>query len=346
MNVSSCVTTGSFVMTSTLFSRFVLAVLLSAVVNAAGADPLPFKYSNPLPFHYTEGQSAVRDEVRDPCIIQVDGTYYLVFTMFPFRNYEPSRVGEPDQGGSPGIGLYSSRDLKSWKFENWLVKSSELPEQCPYKDRFWAPEIHRINGKFYLIFTADNWRNGAASPTGKIGTAGYAFIGVSDKVNGPYQHITYIEGGACDTTLFADESGQTYVAMPKDSVYVRKIDLSALGRGVVKLVGEEKLAVAKANTDIGHATSPDYLEGPWVERIGKRYYLFHAAIYRKDTPDLTAGYWTNVAYADSPLGPWKKDARAQLFCGGHLAVFDGPGGSTSGFRTGESRPTVPANGCA
>ena len=27
----------------------------------------------------------------------------------------------PNQGGSPGIKLYSSMSLKEWKFENWLV---------------------------------------------------------------------------------------------------------------------------------------------------------------------------------------------------------------------------------
>jgi len=30
---------------------------------------------------------------------------------------------EPDGGGSPGIALYSSPDLKSWKFESWLAEA-------------------------------------------------------------------------------------------------------------------------------------------------------------------------------------------------------------------------------
>ncbi|MCF7849810.1 MAG: hypothetical protein K9M45_13245 [Kiritimatiellales bacterium] len=34
------------------------------------------------------------------------------------------------------------------------------------------------------------------------------------------------------------------------------------------------------------------------------------------------GYWTGVATADHPLGPWKKDPRGRIFRGGHLAVFD------------------------
>jgi len=103
--------------------------------------------ANPLPFSYAEGQTAPRREVRDPCIIRVADTYYLTFTMWTFRNREEKSLDEPNQGGSPGIALYASKDLKTWAFSSWLVKASELPEDCPYKNRFWAPEIHNINGK-------------------------------------------------------------------------------------------------------------------------------------------------------------------------------------------------------
>jgi len=41
-------------------------------------------------------------------------------------------VSEGGNGSSPGITRYSSPDLKAWKFESWLVKSSELPADCPY----------------------------------------------------------------------------------------------------------------------------------------------------------------------------------------------------------------------
>jgi hypothetical protein len=46
--------------------------------------------------------------------------------------------------GGMGLALYSSPDLRGWRFERWLVKSSELPEDCPCRRRFWAPEIHKI----------------------------------------------------------------------------------------------------------------------------------------------------------------------------------------------------------
>jgi GH43 family beta-xylosidase len=31
---------------------------------------------------------------------------------------------------------------------------------CPYKHRFWAPEIHRIAGKFYLILFSARFSHG------------------------------------------------------------------------------------------------------------------------------------------------------------------------------------------
>ena len=294
-----------------------IAVCMFAVLAAS---------ANPVTFLYTEGQSAPRSEVRDPCIIREGDTYYLTFTMWPFSNRDEKRLGEPNQGGSPGIALYASKDLKAWTFAKWLVKASELPENSPYKNRFWAPEIHKINGKFYLIFTADNWLKKEYNPSGSWGSAGYSFIGVSDSVGGPYEHITWVSGGTCDMTLFGDVDGPIYAIKPKGDVYMQEIDLSGLSQGKVAWSGKEERAVLCSNADIGLAASPEYLEGPWLEKIGEKYFLFYAEIYKNAAfPDLL-GYRTGVAYADSMQGPWKKDLLGQVFFGGHLAVFDGPDG--------------------
>ena len=296
----------------------------AAASPAGDSRDLRFPWSNRLPFRYTEGQTAPRREVRDPCIVREGSTYYLVFTMWPFANRDEKRMELPNNGSSPGIALYSSPDLKLWKFENWLVKSAALPEDCPYKHRFWAPEIRKMGGKFYLIFTADNWLKKEHNPAGTWGNAGYAFVGVADKITGPYQHVTYIKGAACDTSLFEDSDGRTYAIIPRYHIDLQEIDLTGLRRGEVKLLGQPQRVVTAENTDIGIAANPDYLEGPWLERINGQYRLFYAEIYRdKKHPDWL-GYWTSVAYADKVLGPWKKDPRGRLFLGGHLTVFGGP----------------------
>ena len=106
----------------------VLALTLLASPATAADPALP--PSNPLPFEYSEGQAVPRREVRDPCIIREGDRYYPVFTMWPFRGREEKHLAEPDGGGSPGIALYSSPDLKAWKFKNWLVKSSALQPGC------------------------------------------------------------------------------------------------------------------------------------------------------------------------------------------------------------------------
>jgi hypothetical protein len=57
----------------TLTDRLVLAASVLTWLAAARAAPADgitaFSYSNPLDFSYDQGQTAVRSEIRDPCII-------------------------------------------------------------------------------------------------------------------------------------------------------------------------------------------------------------------------------------------------------------------------------------
>lgn len=318
------------------FAGIALSILTSAGViqseaqNVTSAMVLSetniseFTWSNPLRFKYGDEWNGEHTELRDPCIIHIGDTYFLVFTMWPFRGRDEDHLADPNNGSSPGIALYSSKDFKSWKFENWLVKSSELPENCAYKHRFWAPEIHHFNGKFYLIFYADNWLKNEYNPAGKWSSAGYAFVGVADKVTGPYRHITWIDGAGCDTTLFQDTDGKTYAIIPRYNIDVQEIDLSGINQDKVRLIGKPRTVVFAKNNDIGVAANPDYLEGPWMEKIKGSYYLFYAEIYRDANYPAWLGYWTGVAVASSVAGPYQKDPRGKIFAGGHLALFRGP----------------------
>ncbi|MEK7951487.1 glycoside hydrolase family 43 protein [Luteolibacter soli] len=301
-----------------------ILLLLSFIPSLTHAAEPPFTGTNPIPYTY-QSQGAEHREVRDPCIIREGDAWYLIHTMWPFANREPDRMNLPDNGSSPGIALYRSTDLKDWKFQSWLVRSADLPDDCPYKHRFWAPEIHKLNGKFYLIFTADNWTKKEINPHQEFASAGRAFVGVADHIGGPYQHISLIPDGACDTTLFADTTGKTYAVMPKHDLFIRPIDLTGLTRGEgISWLGPEKKIVTCDPAGTKLDSAPEYLEGPWVEHIGGRYHLFYAEFFRngKDT-----SYWTGVASADTPDGPWQRDDRGKVFEAGHIAIFDGPSNS-------------------
>jgi xylan 1,4-beta-xylosidase len=307
-----------------------LLFLTGLQLKAAGAAPAGFTWLNPIDFSYPcfDGSREKRiTELRDPAILREGDTYYLTFTSFPFTHSDSRKADKPDYNSPPGIMLYSSPDLQSWKFEKWLVKSSELPHDCPYKHRFWAPEIHKLDGKFYLIFTADNWIKDEYNPGGRIG-AYVAFVGVADRVTGPYGHITWLKGAGCDSTLFQDDDGKTYAIMPFGNEYLQEADLSGIRQGDIKLIGERKLIVARDNSDVGKRTSPDYMEGPWMTKRNGKYVLFTASPYKRkegaigEPADLLPGYWVGAAVADNIWGPYKK--QPQVFRGGHIAVFTGP----------------------
>ena len=277
-------------------------------------------------------------EVRDPAIIREGDTYYLVFTHYPFTHSTQRNPRKIDCNSSPGIRLYSSKDLKNWSFEKWLIRSSDLSESSPYKHRFWAPEIHKINGRFFLVFTADNWLKDEYNSSQKMG--GYvAFVGVADKVTGPYEHISWLEGAGCDTTLFEDDNGKTYAIMPFGDVYLQEVDLSGIDKGDIRLVGERKKVLERDNHDVGKQTNPDYLEGPWMIKRNGQYLLFTAAPYkenraRSEQPDLAPGYWVGAAMSDRIDGHYRK--QPQVFLGGHIAVFTGPDGAEWFSYRGES----------
>jgi xylan 1,4-beta-xylosidase len=322
-----------------------LAFLLLAgrPLFAQPTNQLPFTYQNPaeLSYPYFDGtKTRMITELRDPAIIREGDTYYLVFTHYPFTHHTSRDPNKIDYNSSPGIRLYSSKDLMHWKFEHWLVKSSELPENCPYKHRFWAPEIHKFGNKFYLIFYADNWIKDEYNAAGKMGYV--AFVGMADKVTGPYENITWLKGSGCDTTIFQDDDGKTYAIMPFGNDYIQQMDMSGMTNGgVIQLVGERKMIMACNNSDVGKKTSPGYLEGPWLMKHDGKYVLFTAAPYKEpkrgeenSTADLKPGYWTEAAVADNIWGPYKKEP--QVFLGGHLNVFAGPDGKDWYSYRGES----------
>jgi len=280
-----------------------------------------YTYSNPLSFSYpyfNGNRNVMQTELRDPCIIREGDTYYLIYTHYPFTHHTSMDTSKPDMNSSPGIRLYVSNDnMQTWQFADWLVKSSELPDDCPYKHRFWAPEIHKLNGKYYLIFTADNWIDPAYCPNGENGL--YAFIGVADQITGPYNNITYLPYGACDTSLFADDNGRTFAIMPKGAnQYIREIDLTKLGQGELSWIGAERLVMDRMQQYPAN-DMPDNIEGPWLIKRDGKFILFMATSYRNVEPNE---YWTEVAVSDRLYGPYTVSRK--IYPGGHTAVFTGP----------------------
>ena len=91
-----------------------------------------FTYTNPI-------TSDPAMAMRDHQILRVGDIWYMTGTAAPYW-----------RGLNPGVRLFSSTNLLDWTFETWLIDAAKLPDDCFYKGRFWASEIHRAHDRFWL----------------------------------------------------------------------------------------------------------------------------------------------------------------------------------------------------
>lgn len=228
-----------------------------------------FVYQNPIV------SEAIDGGIRDPDIINWDGKYYLTGTCYPFT-----------RGARTGVKLWSSDDLKNWKYEGLLIDSSKLPEEVWYRDTFWASEIHIAKGRFWLTFNCANHSKRHSSQH----SCGLA---VADKITGPYTVLTtnksLLNGEwGNDMTLFTDDDGKTYAFWK--SHWVQEIDLEH-----AKLIGPRYPTLPNKVAGTWEHVG---VEGPFVIKRGNIYYLFYSSWSR--------GYEVGYATASHPTGPWTK----------------------------------------
>lgn len=129
-------------------------------------------------------------QIRDPFVVPVpsEGRYYLFGTT------------DKDPWNKRGVGFdaYYSADLE--RFEGPFQVFTP-PEGFWGTDDFWAPELHILNGRFYLLASFK-------SATRRRGTQ----ILHADSILGPYvplgnDALTSGDWECLDGTLFVDESG-------------------------------------------------------------------------------------------------------------------------------------------
>lgn len=305
-----------------IFFRVVAGVVCLGALRAESV----FRYRNPI--------SAGIDPrgIRDCQVFRDGGRWYLTGTAYPVWPKE-DKFGELN----PGVVLYSSEDLLTWKFEKVLVRPN--PERW-YFQRFWAPEVRRIDGRYYATF---NCRNDLLGDN--VLRIGYA---VADALTGRYRPIPEALTDGNDLTLFQDDDGSVWAFWNRtmepgaDKARVREFGMrgARIDLATGKFLGEpvKMLDYGKLGEDwdgIG-------MEGSCVFKHGGRYYYFYSS--------WTRGYEIGYATADRLTGPWMKfagnpiwgaqDAAACRKSGmaytenpgnpyshiGHNSVFTGPDG--------------------
>lgn len=226
-----------------------------------------FSYTNPI----TNG---IEGGIRDAQVFFDNGKYYMTGTSAPFW-----------EGANPGVKLYSSDDLLNWKFEKLLIDRAKLDPSVWYYDRFWAPEIHKIKQKYYLLF---NSRNQSERYKHSHGTA----VAVADQLTGPYRILSEKKPftGGNDLSFFEDTNGKVYAywngAKVMNAAEVDMGDMSIIGKPT-------QIFTPDPGTwdQIG-------IEGPYMFKRDGIYYLMYSS--------WTRGYEIGYATSRSPLGPFVK----------------------------------------
>ena len=220
------------------------------------------------------------DEIlyADPTIYVEDGVYYLLGT----RNREPL-----------GFTMLESTDLKKWNTpqegkERMILRKGDGAFGTT---GFWAPQIIKENGRYYLAYTANE----------------QVVVAESESLYGPYRQkkAEPVDAGEknIDPFIFKDDDGKFYLYYVRfdrgNYIWVAEFDLE---QGKIK---PETLKKCFGQTDAWEMTqnykAVPIMEGPSVFKKDGVYYLFYSANHFRNI-DYAVGYAT----ASTPYGPWTK----------------------------------------
>lgn len=245
--------------------------------------------------------------LADPTIYVNDGKYYLTGTGGTGRE-------------ASGFSVLESEDLKTWAPPTGKTDSAYMiltkGGQSFGTEGFWAPQVFNEKGTYYLTYTANEQTvlTRSASLLGPYGQTEVA------PIDGTEKNI--------DSYIFKDDDGKHYLYHVRFSrgnyLWVAEFDLE---KGKIKA---ETLRKCFDQTEPWEATpayeSAPIMEGPTVIKLKDKYYLFYSANHFRNI-DYAVGY----AVADSPYGPWIKQADSPIIHrsivgengAGHGDLFEG-----------------------
>lgn len=249
--------------------------------------------------------------IGDPYILYDDGMYYLYCT-------------------SEGIGykVWKSPNMRYWEYVGYALNKTSGSWGVK---NYWAPEVYKHNGKYYMVYSAQNSAN--------IHSLGAA---VSDSPTGPFVNLTSqpmlaFDYSVIDAHVYFAEDGRLYLYYAKDcstnivngikESHIYGVELSDDFKSVI---GKPKLLLTPSQGwEFGPNDKVRWNEGPYVfENNGTFYMMYSANLYS------TAKYAVGYATSDNPLGPFIKYQ--------NNPILQGDGVTTSG--SGHNSLTVSPDG--
>ena len=214
----------------------------------------------------------VQAACADPVIKMFDGVYYAYCTYTP----DFPRM-------TRGIRLYTSKNLVDWQDRGFVLENKDSWGDWG----FWAPDIVKKDGVYYLYYAA----------------AERMCVAMADTPLGPFvqkvKEPVKPDSIKIDGHVFQDDDGQRYF------YYVHFNNSNEIWGGKLN---DDMVSVDKSSLKL--MVKPDQAweqhmarvtEGPEVIKHKGIYYLTYSGSHF-ESPEYAVGYAT----AESPLGPWKK----------------------------------------
>lgn len=237
--------------------------------------------------------------IRDPFVLpdKTEGVYYLFGTTDHW----------PWDGPAQGFTCYRSRDLFEWEGP---IPAFSPPPGFWATTNFWAPEVHRFNGRYYMLasFKADKRYRGTQ-------------ILVADEPAGPYAPltdgpVTPPDWQCLDGTLYVDQRGVPWIVFCHEWLQIHNGSICAMpltsdlkqpsGRPVYLFSASEAPWGARSDWPSGddpHKAFPTYVtDGPFLHRTARGGLLMLWSTFGK------AGYAMGYARSESGdiAGPWRQ----------------------------------------
>ena len=202
----------------------------------------------------------------DPAVLKTDEGYILVATS----------NDAPD-----AFPILRSHDLESWTHEGFVFPEGEAPGWTAQGHRvgdYWAPEMARVGGEYWLVYTARQHSNAlaiglakSARPTGPWRDLGRPLLsgGAADGA------AAGLQGGVIDAHLFIDADGARYLFWKRDNNAIWPRPLAALLRRRPELIAR----LFAAEPDRSTAAFAAAIE-PWANerRPMERFFLMQPLI--------------------------------------------------------------------
>lgn len=285
--------------------RIVIFLLISHLFITCDQPSSKIDLRNPQPV-----------EFGDPYILKAsDGIYYMIGTG----------------GVTDGFKMYASTDLINWEDQGRIYQGNQ--ENSWGVANFWAPELYEIEGKYYLLFSAD-WRN---NPTNELENFRIG-VAVSDSPTDPYEdlysrpifdpgypvidgnllfedgkvylyysRVCYKNPVESEIAEWAKEKGM-FDEIEESWIYgvEMKPDFSGInGEPVLLLRPPLTMDDEQAEWESRSVTSGEvnrrWTEGSYIFKENDTYYMMYSANYYGGKH-----YAVGYATSDSPLGPFKK----------------------------------------